>query len=214
MAPTLSELAAPQRTALLIFEMQRGVVGDLSTSAELRDAVDRSGVVARLARLAGAARGAGITVVHCTAQMRADRVGTSINSPVVAAMAKVRTHILAGTGAVDPLPELGPDPGDLVVSRTTGLAAFSASRLDASLRALRCETVVLAGLTLSLGILGSAVEAIDLGYNVVIPRDGVVDLDDDYGELVWRRPIALIATRTSVDELVDLWAPGPPGGAP
>ena len=214
MAPTLSELAAPHRTALLFFEMQRGVVGDLATSAELRDAVDRSGVVARLAGLARAARGAQVTVIHCTAQMRADRVGTSINSPVVAAMAKVRTHILAGTEAVDPLSELGPDPRDLVVSRTSGLAAFSASRLDTSLRALRCEPVVLAGLTLSLGILGSAIEAIDLGYNVVIPRDGVVDLDDDYGEMVWRRTISLIATRTSVKELVDFWAPGSPDDAP
>ena len=76
----LAELLAPTRCAVLTMELQRGVVGDLSAVPELAAEVRSSGVVERSARLVRAARVAGVRVVHCTAEFRADRAGSATNS--------------------------------------------------------------------------------------------------------------------------------------
>jgi len=66
---------------------------------------------------------------------------------------------------------------------------------------------VLTGVGLTLGLLATTIEAVHHGYSAVLPRDGVVDIDADYGQLVWDRTIRLVAARTSVDELVGIWEP-------
>ena len=68
--------------AVLTMELQRGVMGDLASFPELAAAARRAGCVANTARLLAAARAAGLPVVHCTAEFRADRAGTVVNTPL------------------------------------------------------------------------------------------------------------------------------------
>ncbi len=75
----LAELAAPGRCAVLTQEIQRGVIGDLSSFPQLADEAERVGVVPNTARLLAAARARGVRVVHCTAEFRADRAGSAVN---------------------------------------------------------------------------------------------------------------------------------------
>ena len=77
------ELVEPGHTAVLTMEMQRGVVGDLSTMDSLVAEVAAAGTIDQAARLAAAARGAGVRVVHCTAEFRPDLAGTALNSPLI-----------------------------------------------------------------------------------------------------------------------------------
>src|SRR5207244_13226263 len=77
-AVDLSTLLAPARAALVANECQRGVIGDHSLLPELARAA--APVVPAIARLAAAARRAGVPVVHTTAVRRADGRGSNQNA--------------------------------------------------------------------------------------------------------------------------------------
>lgn len=204
----LAALAAPSQTAVLTMELQRGVVGDLSAVPELAAAVTASGLVGKVAGLLGAARGSGVRVVHCLAEFRADRAGSAANSPMLSAMLRQPNHLVAGTPAVELLPEFGPEPSDLLSPRSHGLSPFTATSLDITLRNLGVRTVVAAGVSVNLGIVGLALEAVNLGYQVVLPTDCVTGVPASYADDVVRYTLSLLATRTTAAELAAVWAAG------
>jgi nicotinamidase-related amidase len=186
-------------------ELQRGVVGDLATMDALRDAAVERGTLAACGRVVDAARAAGAPVVHAQVSWAADRRGTTLNTPLAAALARNPAQILEGTPAVDPIPELGDTTGDLVSMRRHGLTPFSGTDLDAMLRSLGVRTVVAIGVSLNVGVLGLCLSASDLGYRVVVPRDAVVGVPLDYGDDVLTHTIAMVATVADADELLDAW---------
>ena len=204
----LSELAAPAACAVLTMEIQRGVVGDLSSFPQLAEAAERAGVVPNTARLLAAARSLGIPVVHCTAEFRADRAGTTVNCQLVAAVLRNPDHLLAGTAATELMAPLGPEPTDLVSSRLHGVSPFSGTSLDTWLRNLGVRTVVATGVSVNLGVLGLAIEAVNLGYQVVVARDAVAGLPQDYADAVLDNTFPLISTLTTVDGLLEAWGAG------
>lgn len=202
----LSDFAAPDRCAVLTMEIQRGVVGDLSSFPQLAEAARRAGVVPNTARLLNAARSHDVPVVHCTAEFRADRAGTTVNCQLVAAVLRNPAHLLAGTPATELMAELGPEPSDLVSTRLHGVSPFTGTSLDTWLRNLGVRTVVATGVSVNLGVLGLAIEAVNLGYQVVVVRDAVAGLPQEYADAVLDNTFPLISTLTTADELVDLWS--------
>ena len=191
---------------MLIFEMQRGIVGDLHLMPVLAGVVREAGLVPTIGALAAAGRPAGVRIVHCTVEWRADRAGTMINTPLVAGIASRHPeHILTGSKRAEIVPALRPEDGDLVSTRHSGLSAFAGTELDTTLRAMGVTTVVLCGAGLALGLLATAFEAVNRGYSVVVPREAVADIDPEFGQIVWERTFRLIAARTTVDELAAVW---------
>ena len=201
----LSAVAAPGRTAILTMEIQRGVVGDLSAFPQLADAAERAGVVPNTARLLHAARHLGVPVIHCTAEFRADRAGSVANCQLIAAMVRNPDHLLVGTPPTELVPALGPEPSDLICARLHGVSPFSGTSLDTWLRSLGIQTVVATGVSVNLGVLGLAIEACNLGYQVVVPRDAVAGLPDAYADAVLDNTFPLIATVTTTDALLAAW---------
>ena len=112
---------------------------------------------------------------------------------------------MLGSPEADPVLELGPEPEDLVSVRLHGVAPFVGTDLDAMLHNLGIRNVVLVGGSVNIGIVGAAIEAVDLGYRVVIPRDGVIGHPTEYAELVVEHTLALLARITTIDELVAVW---------
>jgi nicotinamidase-related amidase len=198
----LVDLVGAGQAAVLTMELQRGVVGDLSSFPELAGAVRDAKVIEHAARLIAAARHAGVPVVHCTAGFRADRLGSTPSAPLITAMLRRPDHLLEGTPAVELVPELGPEPGDLVSHRRHGVSPFIGTSLDATLRALGSRTVIAAGVSINLGIIGLAVEAVNSGYRVVIATDAVAGIPPDYADAVLRNTLGLVATLAPVDEIV------------
>lgn len=207
----LSKLAAPARCAVLTMEVQRGVIGDLSSFPQLAEAAQRAGVVPNTARLLRAARSHRVPVVHCTAEFRSDRAGTTVNCQLVAAVLRNPEHLLAGSAAVEIIAELGPEPSDLVSARLHGVSPFTGTSLDTWLRNLGVRTVVATGVSVNLGVLGLAIEAVNLGYGVVVPRDAVAGLPQEYADAVLDNTFPLISTVTTVDSLIEAWG-GAQGG--
>ncbi len=201
----LSELAAPAQCAVLTMEIQRGVVGDLSAFPELAEAARQVGVVPNTARLLATARGLGVPVIHCTAEFRADRAGSTVNCQLIAAMVRNPDHLLVGTPPTELIHQLGPEEGDLVSPRLHGVSPFTGTALDTWLRSLGIGTVVATGVSVNLGVLGLAIEAVNLGYRVVVPRDAVAGLPAGYADAVLDNTFPLIATLTTVDGLLEAW---------
>jgi nicotinamidase-related amidase len=201
----LRELVAPAHTALLTMEIQRGVVGDESPIRSLADEVAANGMLERVGRLCDAARAASVPVVHCTAEFRADRAGSSFNTPLLARLAKGEMTIVAGSEAVKVVKELGPEPGDLISSRMHGISPFTGTSLDSWLRNLGVSTVVATGVSVNLGVLGLCIEAANLGYRIAVPVDAVSGFPREYAQAVLDNTIALVATRTTVDDVIAAW---------
>ncbi|MEQ4718125.1 isochorismatase family cysteine hydrolase [Nonomuraea sp. B19D2] len=194
-----------ERVAVLVMEMQRGVVGDLTKFPDLVDACARHDVVANTARLLQAARSAGIPVIHCTAAFRPDRSGSHTdNCPFIVSLLKDPEHMLEGMPAAEVIPELR-DGGDLESRRYHGFSPFTGTSLDMTLRSLGVSAVVAAGVSVNLGIPGLALEAVNLGYRVTVVTDAVAGIPEDYARAVLKHTISLLATRAGTADLVERW---------
>jgi nicotinamidase-related amidase len=188
-------------TALLTMELQRGVVGDLAAFPALADEVARKGVVETTRRLLEAGRRAGAVVVHCTAEFRADRLGTAANTPLHAGVLKRPDHMLSGSGGTEIVPGLFEPGRDLVSSRLHGVSPFTGTSLDAMLRAMQVRTVVATGVSLNVAVVGLCIEAVGLGYAVVVARDAVAGVPATYAQEVLEHSLANIAVITTAAEL-------------
>lgn len=198
-------LPAPERIAVLTMEMQRGVVGDRAALPDLAREVARRGVATAAGRLVTGARARGVHVVHCTAAFRPDGAGSAANAPLLAALARTPGHLLVGSAEAELIPELGPEPSDLIESRVHGISPFGGTSLDVTLRNLGAESLVVAGVSVNLGVFGLAIEAVNLGYRVVIPTDAVAGVPAEYADEVLRHSLALVARLTTVDAVLAAW---------
>jgi nicotinamidase-related amidase len=205
MSDVVSELVAPGRCAVLVMELQRGVVGDLASMPALAKAVREAGVVDATARVLVAARDASVRVIHCHAAFRRDRAGTPRNVPLVNSLLRNPDHMVVGEPSVESVPELGPDARDLVSQRFHGMSPFAATELDALLRAEDATTVIATGVSLNVGVIGLTIEAVNHGYHVVIPRDCVAGYPAEYGEAVLANTLSRLAHFTTSAELAERW---------
>ncbi|HWW44532.1 MAG TPA: isochorismatase family protein [Acidimicrobiia bacterium] len=205
MAVDLAELVDPAHTAVLTMELQRGVVGDRAAIPDLRAEVERRGVVAQTARVVEAARAAGAHVVHCVAEFRADRAGSSDNAPLLRALARGEPNLIVGSDSTELVPALGPAPGDLVAGRRHGLTPFPGTDLDQTLRNLGVGTVVATGVSVNIGITGLVMVAVDLGYRCAVVTDAVAGVPTEYADAVLRHTLAPLATLVSADEVCAVW---------
>lgn len=203
----LGDLLEPSATAVVTMELQRGVVGDLASLPQLRDAAIAVDMLTNAGRVCASARGIDATVVHCTAEFRPDRKGSVNNARILAVSAQLNGDRLdRGAPGTELIPELGAESSDLIVPRSHGLTPFVATELDQLLRNCGIRTVVAVGNSVNIGILGLVLVAVDLGYQVVIPRDAVVGVPVEYGETVIDNTLALLATLTTTDDLVAAWS--------
>jgi nicotinamidase-related amidase len=206
MATPLADLVTPSTTAVITMELQRGVGGDLATMPILADAVDEAGVIPATAAVLQTARAAGAVVVHCTFTLLPDRSGTPLNAPLIQMLVRNQAHLLDGTPAAEVVPGLLVADTDLVSNRHHGFSPFTGTDLDGLLRDRGIETVVVTGMSLNLGIPGTVIEAVNLGYRVVVVRDCVAGMPAEYGDSIIQNTLAMVATITTAALLTDAWS--------
>ena len=205
MAVELGALVAPPHTALVLQEVQNGVVGEPSALPELAEAAHSVGLVAHCAELAHAARAAGIPVVHCTAETRADLKGANRNARLFLGVRKSPVPLSPGTAAVRVPDEIGVDPGDVVLPRHHGLGPMTGTQLDPILRNLGVTTIVGVGVSVNIGMTNFAFDAVNRGYQFVMPVDAVAGIPSEYAEAVIRNTLSLVATLTTTADVLAAW---------
>jgi len=203
LALDLTTLLDPAHTALVTQELQRGVVGDLSALPELAKAA--APILPNVGALAAAARAAGAPVVHCTAERRADGRGASRNARIFGYMAKTPVKLLPGSDAAAIVPEVSVADSDLVLPRLHGLSPFQGTELDFVLRNLGVTTILGSGVSVNVAITNLALDAVNAGYQVVIPRDAVAGFPAEYVTQVFEHTLGAVATLTDTRSVLGAW---------
>ena len=200
----LAELVAPGHTAVVTQECQEAVVGTNAGLAALADAA-RGEALPNISRLLPVARRVGVDVVHCLVQRRADGRGANHNAKLFAVGAS-GVDITPDSPGTQLVPEIDVQPSDLVLRRWHGHGPMGGTDLDAILRNLGVTTIVAVGVSVNVAILNLVMDAVNAGYRVVLPRDGVAGIPAEYATAVIDNTLSLLATLTSTDDLISAWA--------
>ena len=200
----LAQRIDPAHTVLVTQEIQRGVIGDLSALPELAKEGQR--IVPAIARLVRAARAGGVRVIHCTAVHRADGFGGNKNARLFAYMARAGNQILSGSPAAELVPEVAVAAPDLVLPRLHGLSPFQGTELDFLLRNEGIRTIVGVGVSVNVAIQNLTFDAVNAGYQVVLPVDAIAGTPRAYAEQVLEHTLRNVATLVTADEVIAAWS--------
>ena len=89
------------------------------------------------------------------------------------------SHAMPGTKGAEVVDELKPQKNDFVIHKRR-YDSFFGTELDMLLRELKVETVVLVGLVTEICIQNTAAGASFHGYHIIVPKDGVETISDEY----------------------------------
>jgi biuret amidohydrolase len=198
----LAEIAAPGHTAIVTQECQGAVVGPNAGLAVLAEEARRE-AVPNIERLLPPARDAGVKVVHCLVQRRPDGLGANHNAKIFAVGRNVDIGPCSPGASL--LPELGPAPTDVVLTRSHGIGPMGGTDLDVILRNLGVSTIVVVGVSVNVAITNLVMDAVNAAYRVVVPRDAVAGIPTDYAASIIDNTLSLLATITTTDDLIDSW---------
>jgi nicotinamidase-related amidase len=204
-APDLVTLLDPGHTAVVTSEVQENVVGETSRLPALAAAVAAGGVLENIANLCRAARDIGVPVLHCTTESRPDRLGSNNNARLFAVSRRAAPPS-PGSRPFSVHPRVGAEPDDLFLPRLHGLSPLAGTSLDAILRNIGVTTIVATGVSVNVALLGLTFDAVNLGYQLVLPRDATAGVDDAYVDTLYANTLALLATVTTTDAVRDAWA--------
>jgi len=154
----------PRTTALVVIDLQQGIVARAVAPHASRDVVERS------ARIAAALRAAGGRVVLVRVAYAADE-GDRLRPPVDAPMPPGAPP----PGWSDLVPEIGPRDGDIVVTKHQW-GAFYGTELDLQLRRRGIRTLLMCGISTNFGVESTARDGWERGYELVFVEDAMAGL--------------------------------------
>lgn len=181
----------PRSTALVLIDLQNGVLGRKLEPLSADDLLDRGKALARRFR----AESAPVVLVN-VAPATEDKP-RAVDEP--SALPKTLP-----AGFVDLAPGLA-EPGDLRITKATW-GAFSVPELDRELRKRGVRTIVLGGVATQFGVESTARQAWELGYELVIVRDATTSIAIEAHNNSMRRIFPRIARVTDSDALAFLSA--------
>ena len=183
----------PASTALVLIDLQHGITG---TPTAPHTAAD---VIARAARLARRFRERDALVVLVRVDPGAS--GELVPSPLTDLPRPVRA--LSPDWATI-VPELGPEPGDAVVTKHQP-SAFYATDLEVHLRRRAIRTIVLGGISTNIGVEATARSAHERRYEQVFVEDAMAAREADLHAFTVSRLFPTIGrVRTTADVLAAL----------
>jgi biuret amidohydrolase len=164
---TLEEICRPDRVALLIYDMQVGILGQIA---------DADRVVANVEEALGAARAAGVRTYftrHVTlpvelmgvAQLRMWRTWQQVER-----IEDVTSPFLPDAPQTQIVAELAPTDKEAVLDKLT-LSAFAGTPLELALRGAEVRALAIAGVATEIGIEPTVRHAGDLGFIPVVLTD-------------------------------------------
>jgi nicotinamidase-related amidase len=195
----------PDRCAVLVQELQEGVVGPTSPLSALAEVVHESSLVPNAARVLEGARRAEVPVIHCTAESLPHGLGRNTNARLFVAARKLGMDNRPGSDSVRPVGDLGPFDTDIVLPRFHGLSPLTGSSLDSVLRNSGVRTLVVIGVSLNVAIPNLVFDAVNRSYQVVLVSDAVAGVPREYGAQVIEHTLSLVCTVASSEEILDAW---------
>ena len=205
MPTDLRELVRPEHTAVVTQECQKGVLGDGGPFPQLVEAA-RSELIPNGARLLKAARALDVAVIHAIAARRPDGLGYNTNARLFGAVRKSGVVLELGTPLTEVIDEFDPQPSDINSVRMHGIGPMWATDLDPIMRNLGVKTIVAIGASVNVGITNLVMDAVNAGYQVVLPRDAVAGVPKEYADAIIDNTLSLLATVTTTDDVIGAWS--------
>ena len=176
-----------EKPALLVIDVNLGFTDPASPLA-----CDLGGVVDAIRRLLDESRRSGIPVVYSTVSY--DEGGKLAAAAFIDKIPALLT-LEAGSRWVEIDPRIEPLPHEPVLNKLFA-SAFFGTPLSSLLAAAGCDSVIVTGASTSGCVRATAVDALQHGYRVVVPREAVgdrnpaaheaslYDIDAKYGDVV------------------------------
>jgi len=181
------------KTALVVIDLQKGIVGR-QTAPHASDLV-----VKNAAALAEACRKNGMPVFLVRVALSPD--GKNALHPVADAPMQFQKPPPDWTEIV---PEMGPKPGDLVITKRQW-GAFYGTELDLEFRRRGITAMILCGISTNIGVESTARFAYEYGYNQVFAEDAMAALSAEEHALTVTKIFPRIGlVRKTGDILADL----------
>jgi nicotinamidase-related amidase len=164
---TLEDLCDPGRLALVVYDMQAGIVNQIANGPE---------ITGKVLEVLDAARKAGIRIFFTrhmslppelmgASQFRMAMAWQRVKSPE-----EVKPWFLRDASAFHLIPELQPLPSEAIFDKIT-MSAFEGTPLDIALRDCGIVAFAIVGIALEIGIEPTVRQGADLGYVPVVVRD-------------------------------------------
>ena len=163
----LAEVCTPKRTALVVYDMQVGIMRQIKNGPE---------IVARVMTVLGAARAAGLRVFfmrHMSVPrelMGVFQLRMAMAWQRVKTVAEVQPWFLRDSPGFHLLPELTPLPSEAIFDKIT-MSAFEGTPLDIALRDCGINSFLIAGVAMEIGIEPTVRHGADLGYIPIVVTD-------------------------------------------
>ena len=153
---TLAAKSKRKRSALLVIDM----IKDHLEPGRMLEVPRARDVVPALSKRLDEARAAGVPVIYIVDEHDADDPD----------LEEWGAHAVKGTDGNDVWPALAPKPGDRIVNKGA-YSAFHETKLASVLDELGVESLVLTGCMTEIGIMSTATDAMQRGFEVSVPAD-------------------------------------------
>ncbi|MGP3975671.1 cysteine hydrolase family protein [Streptomyces sp. 8N114] len=173
-------------TALLAMDLQQGHVPHIPDP----------GYLARVASAIGAARAAGIPVVHVAFGLRPGHPEVHPHNRMLSSFAPEAFTDSDPAAAIHP--DVAPLDGEIVVTKNRA-SAFSGNDLRQILAANGIDHLVLAGIATGGVVLATTCQAADLDYRLTFLADGCADPDPELHQMLIERVFPRRGDVTSID---------------
>jgi nicotinamidase-related amidase len=198
---TLADIAAPERTALLLWDMEYGIAPN---------AFNYKTILPNLQNLAALARRAGVPVFYSVQHgldLAKEEAGVWVRVRMKRAKASDPKQLLgekANPKDQEIVDDLKPQPQDFVFHKHRP-DGFIGTDFDLVLRGKAVTTIVIGGVATEGGIEGTARSARNLGYDVVVLRDGVGSRNRELHEMALKLMEQTFFDVANADEIAALW---------
>ena len=164
---TLEEVCDPRRMALVVYDMQVGILSQLKNGEQ---------IIAPVLQVLQAARAAGIRVFfsrHMSLPkelMGVFQLRTAMAWQRVSSVEQVKPWFLRDSPGFQLIPALSPLPSEAIFDKIT-MSAFEGTLLDIALRDCGINAIAIVGVAMEVGIEPTVRHAADLGYIPVVVTD-------------------------------------------
>lgn len=176
-------------SALLVMDMQAGIIGAIPQSSPL---------IPNVASAIKTARSKNVPVIYVVVGFRQGAPEVSMRNKGFAA-AKQRFSDTDMNQFMRVIPELTPVAGEVVVAKRR-VSAFTGSDLEVVLRAFSINHLVLTGIATSGVVLSTVREAADKDYQLTVIADCCADTDEEVHHLLTTKVFPRQAEVISVEE--------------
>jgi gluconolactonase len=193
----------PARCVLIIQDLQNDVIsegGAFAGDGGFEHAQSQN-VVENVARLAAAARSAGIPVIHVHFVVDPGAPGTKQNAGLYRAV-KEGNALVRGTWGAAAAPGVEPQDGDIVVEKMR-TSAFYNTRLMTLLQGFGTEAVLVTGAWTHMSIEHTARYGADAGYRMIVISDCCSSINDEWHNAGLNYALTAVGEVYSRDEVLD-----------